>query len=180
MLLGRKLHEVEVQSDPDIAVRETTESDLPDLARLWGDGEVMRFVGFPNGLDYDETALRDWLDAIRGDPTRRHFVLHAEGVGFCGELFYRLDTSGRAELDVKLVPEAQGRGLATAGLRWLIHRVFSSEPDARLVWTEPVAENERAQALYARCGLDPAARPGDLPDGQSYRALARERWEELR
>lgn len=168
-------------TDPvQLTVRETTESDLPDLASLWGNGEVMRFVGFPEGLHYHEAALREWLGATRGDPLRRHFVFHAEGVGFCGELFYRLDASGRAELDVKLVPGAQGRGLATAGLRWLIDRVFSSEPDAHLVWTEPVAANVRAQALYARCGLAPATRPDDLGEGPSYWELTRERWERLR
>jgi RimJ/RimL family protein N-acetyltransferase len=166
--------------DAQLAVRETTEDDLPDLARLWGDGGVMRFVGFPEGLHYDDAALRAWLDGTRGDPTRHHFVFHAEGVGFCGELFYLLDSSGGAELDVKLVPGAQGRGLATEGLRWLIDRVFSSEPGARLVWTEPVAANVRAQALYARCGLEPTARPEELGDGPSYWELTRERWEELR
>lgn len=158
-------------------VRETREDDLPDLARLWADGEVMRFVGFPQGLHYDEAELREWFGAIRLDPARRHFVFRADGVGFCGELFYRLDASGRVELDVKLVPAAQGRGLATAGLRWLVDRVFSTVPTARLVWTEPVAENARALSLYARCGLAPAPRPADLGDGPSFWALTRAEWE---
>ena len=33
-----------------IEIRETTTKDLHDVQRLWADGDVMKFVGFPNGL----------------------------------------------------------------------------------------------------------------------------------
>ena len=33
-----------------IEIRETTEKDLKNVQRLWADGDVMRFVGFPDGL----------------------------------------------------------------------------------------------------------------------------------
>lgn len=75
-------------------------------------------------------------------------------MGFCGELFYRMEPEHkRAELDVKLIPEAQGRGIATAGLSWLIERIFAGEPEIDAVWTEPIPQNTASRALYARCGL---------------------------
>jgi RimJ/RimL family protein N-acetyltransferase len=150
-------------------IRPTTEADLPDLLRLWNDGRVMRWVGFPSGLGYDLERVRGWYRHLQATPHRHHFVVHAAGIGFCGELFYSVDAAHRrAGLDIKLVPEAQGRGLATAALRALIDRVFESEPQVDAVWTEPIAANAAAQRLYTRCGLKPAPRPPDMNAGASY------------
>lgn len=33
-----------------IEVKETTIKDINNVQRLWADGDVMRFVGFPDGL----------------------------------------------------------------------------------------------------------------------------------
>lgn len=159
---------------PGLTIRQTTEADLADLGRLWADGEVMRWVGFPGGLHYDEEELGRWLAWVGESPDRRHFVVVDDEVGFCGELFSDVDREAkRAALDIKLLPTARGRGIATAALAWLVDLVFESEPDVDLVWTEPWPENEAAQRLYARCGLRPRARPGDLRPGPSFWALSR-------
>jgi RimJ/RimL family protein N-acetyltransferase len=157
-----------------LTIRQTTEADLADVAHLWSDPEVMRWVGFPGGLHYDEEELRRWLAWVGESPDRRHFVVRGDEIGFCGELFSDVDREARrAALDVKLLPAARGRGIATAALAWLVDLVFESEPDVELVWTEPWPENEAAQQLYTRCGLRPRARPGDLRPGPSFWALAR-------
>lgn len=159
---------------PDI--RPTAEADLPDLLTLWNDGRVMQWVGFPRGLGYDTERVRDWFRRLKADPTRHHFVVHAEGAGFCGELFYAVDSKHRrAGLDIKFVPAAQGRGLATQALRALIDLVFTSEPQVDAVWTEPALNNLAARRLYDRCGLRPTARPADMGPGESYWELRRAR-----
>ena len=33
-----------------IEIKETTAEDIKNIQRLWADGDVMRFVGFPDGL----------------------------------------------------------------------------------------------------------------------------------
>ncbi len=33
-----------------ITIRETLKSDIPHIQALWGNGTVMKFVGFPDGL----------------------------------------------------------------------------------------------------------------------------------
>ena len=150
-------------------VRETTADDLEDLGRLWNDGRVMRWVGFPDGLGCGEDDLRAWFDRLRSSCDEHHFVIRDTDLGFCGELFYRVDGEHRrAELDIKLLPEAQGRGIATVGLSWLIERVFDEEPGLDAVWTEPTPENHASRALYTRCGLSETRRPGDLRPGPSY------------
>jgi len=152
-----------------LSIRATTEDDLADLGRLWNDGRVMRGVGYPDGLGYDDAALRAWFEQLRRSATGHHFVVRDAEVGFCGELLYKVDpVHRRAELDVKLVPEAQGRGIATAALSQLIECVFEQEPDVDAVWTEPWPENSASRALYTRCGLAETTRPTDLRPGPSY------------
>jgi len=36
-----------------ITISETREKHLPDLMKMWNDGEVMKYVGFPDGLGMD-------------------------------------------------------------------------------------------------------------------------------
>ena len=33
-----------------VTIKETTREDIKNVQRLWADGDVMRFVGFPDGL----------------------------------------------------------------------------------------------------------------------------------
>jgi RimJ/RimL family protein N-acetyltransferase len=158
---------------PPIAIRETGEDDLPALVALWNDGRVMGWVGYPDGLGIDERGALAWLGRLRLDPDRHHFVAESHDLGFVGELYYRVERQHRrAGLDIKLRPGAQGRGLATAGLRALCERAFA-EPDVDAVWVEPSRENTRARRLYVRCGFAPTERPADLPPGESYWELRR-------
>jgi RimJ/RimL family protein N-acetyltransferase len=152
-----------------LSIKETTVDDLADLGQLWNDGRVMRWVGFADGLGLDAEGLREWFERLRSSCVSHHFVIRDPDLGFCGELFYRADSvHRRAELDVKLVPEVQGRGIATAGLSWLIECVFTREPEVDAVWTEPTPENAASRALYARGGLAETRRPDDPRPGPSY------------
>jgi RimJ/RimL family protein N-acetyltransferase len=168
--------ETEIQGDR-VTILSTTEGDLPNLMVLWNDGRVMKWVGFPKGLGYDLKRIKDWFSRLWADPNRHHLVVHAKGVGFCGEVHYAVDRiHGRASLDIKFRPEAQGQGLATDTLKTLIRFVFEAEPDVDAVWTGPSEENLTALKLYERCGLKPRPRPPDMGQGHSYWEMRREDW----
>jgi RimJ/RimL family protein N-acetyltransferase len=154
---------------PPITLRETMEDDLSDLVALWNNGSVMCWVGYPDGLGYRLDDALAWWKRLRTEPLRHHFVVSAPGIRFAGEAFYRVEPDQRrAGADIKLLPVAQGRGIATAALLALCERVFSGEPGVDVVWVEPSAENTAARRLYARCGFGSAPRPPDLPPGDSY------------
>lgn len=158
-------------------LRTITEGDVPDLMTLWNDGRVMKWVGFPNGLGYDLKKISDWLSRLQANSDRHHFVVHAEGIGFCGEVYYAVDRMHkRAGLDIKFRSEAQRQGLATDALKTLIRFVFEMEPDVEVVWTEPSEENIAARKLYERCGLKPRPCPPDMEQGLSYWEKRRENW----
>ena len=164
-----------------VTIRRTTDADLPDLMALWNDGRVMKWVGFPDGLGYDPESIREWYTRLESNSDRHHFVVHAEDLGFCGEVYYAVEKAHRrAGLDIKFVPKAQGRGLATDALKRLIRIVFESEPDVHAVWTEPSEENIAARKLYERCGLRPKPRPLDIQQRPLYWELRREDWAGMR
>jgi len=137
-----------------IHLRPTASDDLDDLRRLWNDGRVMKWVGSPDGLGYDSDAMARWLERLQASPNRQHFVVISSEAGFCGEAYYAVDPMHRrAGLDIKIRPEAQGRGVASTALAALIDRVFSSTAEVESVWTEPSEVNVAARKLYWRCGL---------------------------
>lgn len=165
---------------PMVHIEPTTAADLPDLLRLWNDGTVMSWVGCPDGLGYDLVDAAAWFDRLEGDRHRHHRVIRADRA-FCGEAFYAVDAEHRrAGLDIKVLPEAQGRGIASQALGLLIDEVFTVESGVDAVWTEPSAENEAARRLYARHGIREEDRPADMVPGRPYWELSRRRWRQLR
>jgi len=135
----------------------------------------MRWVGFPKGLGYDQAKIEDWFERLQADPCCHHFVVHSPEIGFCGEAYFAADPSHRqASLDIKLLPEAQGQGIAFDALSTLIGYIFETEPDIQAVWTEPSEQNLAARRLYTRCGLQPRPRPADLEPYESYWELSRD------
>lgn len=162
-------------------LRVTSQENLDDLMRLWNDGRVMQWVGFPDGLGYDRGAAQGWFDKLRTNPQRHHFVVLTRENRFCGEAYYKVDPdTGRAGLDIKLLPEVQMKGLGTDALRILIRHVFQVEVSVDAVWTQPSQLNVAAQALYTRCGLKSKPIPSDNQAGESYWELTRAEWNRIR
>lgn len=108
-----------------IEVRETTVEDVGNVQRLWADGDVMKFVGFPNGLVETDESMKNWFRWIeKGRPGLNHFSVFEDGK-YCGESFYNIDAERKsAALDIKLFGFARGRGIAAAGLSHAIKEAF--------------------------------------------------------
>ena len=161
-----------------MTITATQPSDLDDLLGLWNNGTVMQSVGFPEGLGMDAEKMQGWYDKLQANPHSHHYVVRAAALGFCGELFYRHYPEQRlASLDIKLLPTAQGRGIGSYGLRWLIDTVFSHETEIDSLFVEPNDGNQAAMKLYRRCGLQPSPRPDFLHPADSYWALRRADWQ---
>lgn len=135
-----------------ITIKETTMEDIKNVQHLWADGDVMRFVGFPDGLHETDEAMQQWLerlDAVR--PTENHFSIYEDGK-YCGEAGYGIDKShNSAWLDIKLFGYARGRGIATQAISYAIKEAFRC--GAKTVWVDPNPQNVKAIALYERLGF---------------------------
>ena len=144
-----------------IEIKETTIKDLNNVQKLWADGDVMRFVGFPNGLHRTDEEMQGWLRWIEsGRPARDHYSIFEDGK-YCGESFYAIDAEHKsAALDIKLFKFARGRGIAAAGLSHAIREAFRN--GAETVWVDPVPANIRAIALYKKLGFQQKEVPKHL------------------
>lgn len=159
-----------------VELRQTGEEDLPNVARLWNDGAVMYYVGFPDGLGVTLEHLRkEWLPWVHSKPGRNHWSIYAEGVGYCGETFYDVDETGLASMDIKLLPEARGKAIAYYALDYALGQAFTVGGASR-AYVAPNPENRPAWALYERLGFRPAERPAHLEPADTYLEMTREEY----
>jgi len=144
---------------PRVTLRETTAADLPNIKSLWNDGDVMKFVGFPDGLGITNDELDSWLVWVIDKRLRCHYSIYADEVGYCGEAFYDVnpDTSV-ASLDIKLLPVARGKGIAKQALSFAIDQAFGVGGAAKC-YVDPNLANLKARALYEKLGFKPKPHP---------------------
>ncbi len=160
----------------EITIKETTERDLENVMNLWNNGEVMFFVGFPDGLGITLDQLKGWLKGAIKKPERCHYSIYAEGIGYCGETFYDVDVKhDLASMDIKLLPHAQGKGIAAKALSFAIDKAFT-EGKVNQVYVEPQSANRKAWALYEKLGFVSKERPTYLEEDDTYLELTKYEW----
>ncbi|MBQ7445119.1 MAG: GNAT family N-acetyltransferase [Clostridia bacterium] len=163
-----------------VEIRETTKADLKDVQRLWADGDVMKFVGFPDGLRNTDEEMEDWYGWIdAGRPLINHFSVFENGV-YSGESFYEIsrEHGNYAAVDIKLFGFARGRGIAAKALSFAVNEAFRN--GAEKVWVDPNPENAKAIALYKRLGFEKKERPSftvssDWAPSSVYMELGKEK-----
>ena len=135
-----------------LEIKETMIEDIKCVQQLWADGDVMKFVGFPDGLHQTDEGMQNWFRWIKSNrPTLNHYSIFEDGK-YCGEAFYEINAEHRsAALDIKLFGFARGCGIATAGLSHAIKEAFLN--GAEVVWVDPNPQNIKAIALYERLGF---------------------------
>lgn len=162
---------------PRIIIKETSQEDLLNLMSLWNNGEVMSFVGYPQGLGMTLLKLMEWLPWAISKPGRCHYSIYQHEVGYCGETFYHVDEMYEtAALDIKLLPEAQGKGIAEFALRFAIEQAFI-QGKAKRVYVDPHPDNVKAWKLYRKLGFTSKPRPTFLEPWDTYLEITREDWE---
>jgi len=133
------------------------ESDLPFIADLNADPEVVRFL-YPRPLTPEESAarLRGWLDeAADGlgmwvgwaadEPVGLWMLMAPDGPR-------HEDAIGEAELGYRLPRRSWRQGYATEGSRELLRHAFV-DLGLRRVYAETMAVNEGSRATMAAAGL---------------------------
>lgn len=159
-----------------LLIRESSNEDLENILTLWNDGKVMSFVGFPEGLGVRMDKMVEWLSWAISKPTRCHYSIYHEEIGYCGETFYNVNQEhGIAALDIKLIPQARGKGIAEYSLRFAINQAFD-QGNAKKVYVDPHSENKKAWKLYEKLGFSECPRPAFLEEWDTYLELSRDNW----
>lgn len=129
----------------------TQERDLESLVQLWNDGDVMKFVGFPQGLDYNMEKATRWLENINQKENTMHYSIYDKET-FLGELFYSYKDGEKAIVDIKLMPGARGKNVGFQGFCFLLDQLFKNTL-AEIVTVDPHKDNLKAIRLYEKCGF---------------------------
>ena len=146
-----------------LQISKTCRDDLRNVQRLWATPEVMKFVGFPEGLHETMEYLEEqWLPWVQNPPLRQHYSVY-HGMDYCGEAFYNVDEMGYACMDIKLIPEARGKGIASFALSHALDQAFLTG-GAKAAWVDPNPENKSALKLYERLGFVTKSRPAHMED----------------
>ena len=159
----------------DLKIVETTESDLDHIVSLWNNGDVMHYVGFPNGLGVDKEGLkRNWLGKVNQNHLVKHYSIYHETIGYCGETYYRVEDDLSCALDIKLLATARGKNIAYRALNYAIEQAFNIGK-AQFVYFDPNKENKKAIKLYHRLGFIEKKHPDPkYRDTHLYMILKRE------
>ncbi len=119
-----------------LLMRPITEGDLDDVAALYANPDVMRYIGLRGPLTREQTAERV---AFMADHWRRHgFGMWSlrlkDGGAFVGRCGLRyLDNTTEVELGYTLAKAHWGRGLATEASRAVVRHAFDLLKLGRLV-----------------------------------------------
>ncbi|MGC9398177.1 MAG: GNAT family N-acetyltransferase [Anaerolineae bacterium] len=136
-----------------LVVRKATTADADFYHRLWTHPQVMRYVGFSQGLPITREELKERLASEPPSAFDRLLVVEkkesGEPIGEC--MVATPDEAGIVEPDIKLLPEHQGRGYGRELWRALIAYQFE-HTDGKAVQTTPNVDNVAAIRLYESVG----------------------------
>ena len=139
----------------EVALRGWTDADLPLLRGLLGDPAMTTYLGGPESEEKLLSRHQRYLDIAA--TTGRVFVITAgaEGtaVGWVG--YWESEFHGETtwETGWSVLPEFQGRGLATRGAALAVEKA-ASEHQHRFIYAFPAVDNEASNAVCAKLGFE--------------------------
>lgn len=154
----------------EVEIKETSLKDLSNILSLWNNGDVMKYVGYPNGLEMSIERLQKWYKYVElNRPKLNHYSIYQRNLGYCGETFYSIDQFQYASLDIKLLSLARGKGIAAMALSLAIEEAFKH--GANKVWVDPNPNNLNAIKLYKKLGFVEKLMPKHLIDREEIDSM---------
>lgn len=160
--------------DAVVALRPYGEGDLPLLERLLGDPRMMVHLGGPESPQQIRSRHERYCRLNEDGPSRLSVIVTARGSEAAGWVgYWPRDWRGQAvwEAGWHVLPEFQGRGLATAGTRAMLARA-ASEGTCRYLHAFPSAANAASNAVCAKVGFTSLGETEfEYPPGHAMRCI---------
>ncbi len=136
-----------------VELRSWSEQDLGLLKRLLGDPRMMTHLGGPETSEQIEARQSRYL-AMQGQDQGEMLVILSDGLAVGSIGYWEREWRGETiwETGWSVIPEAQGRGLAKAGLRALLERLRTVHRHLHL-HAFPGIENAASNGLCAALGF---------------------------
>jgi RimJ/RimL family protein N-acetyltransferase len=141
---------------PEVTLRAWTDGDLPLLRGLLGDPAMMTYLGGPESEEKLLARHQRYLD-IDGTGTGRVFVItfgpERIAAGWIG--YWEVTEYGEPawETGWSVLPEFQGRGLATRGAA-LAMEIAAAEGKHRFIYAFPAVDNGPSNAVCRKLGFE--------------------------
>ncbi len=128
-------------------------TDIEFFNRLWNDPKVMKFVGYPYGLNISREKIEEGIRAEDESPYDKKLVVvekeSGEPIGECK--LGRPDKDKISETDVKLLPEYWRKGYGTEIKQNLVEYLFRNT-DCIGVKATPNKANIASQKMQEKVG----------------------------
>jgi RimJ/RimL family protein N-acetyltransferase len=167
---------------PRLRLRPLAPRDLPELIRLDGDPEVMRYVGSPAGVrplaEIEERARRRIRETEQGADAPLGFWRvedRADSVFYGLAALIRMPTAEDVEVAYRLARDAWGRGIATEAAGALVAHGLGTLGLPRLV-AVTYPENHASQRVLDKLGFERHGLTEYKGVRTTYHVLTRERW----
>lgn len=161
-------------------IRETKEQDLDILMELWNTPSVMKYVGFPNGLNTTKEKMISWFEHIQQKENTKHYSIIDRKEGFMGETYYSFEnTSEPAILDIKLFEKGRGKHIASQAFSFAIDQLFKNTR-ALSACVDPHVDNIPAIHLYHQQGFVDEYSFDYQGEKHLYMTLQKSIWQENR
>jgi RimJ/RimL family protein N-acetyltransferase len=141
-------------SEPEYRVVPWGEDDLPLLHRLLGDPAMMEHLGGPESPEKIEERHGRYLDGQT--PAKMFKVVETatgESVGSVGYWEREANEGQVWETGWMVLPEFQGRGIATEATRQVID-LCRAEQTHRYLYAYPSVDNEPSNAICRKLGFE--------------------------
>jgi RimJ/RimL family protein N-acetyltransferase len=141
---------------PDVAIRSYSEGDLPLLERTLGDPRMTKHLGGPEGAEKLRERHRKFTAMSADSSTGCIFVIgvgaREVSAGTVGYWEKEWDGQKVWETGWSVLPEFQGRGIATAAIKLVIERVTKLRSH-RILCAFPSVENHPSNAICRKLGF---------------------------
>lgn len=123
------------------------------IRTLWECGEVMRHVGYPQGLGWSPQQYESYWSRHGRDVEMIHLAVEDPNGIFLGEARIGFpDNDNFCQHDLKLMPQFQHRGLGRQAWQMILQLADARWPGANALVT-PSARNDAAINLYLKLGF---------------------------
>ena len=149
-----------------ISFRKATKKDVPIILKWWNDGNVMKDVGFPQGLDLTHDEVVQSIKGYQEQAQANFFVILDEDKKVIGEFCFKVIREKVATFDIKVGEiNNQGKGYGRQSVLQGIEYIKRIET-INLIEIEVSPENSRAISLYQSIGFHEVKRlPNHWKDG---------------
>ncbi|MGF3226254.1 GNAT family N-acetyltransferase [Facklamia sp. P12932] len=131
-------------------IRDAEIADAAKLCQWWNDGELMKYLGFPNGLGKSVEEIEDKIESYT-DEKGRLLLIEYQGQSI-GEMFYDNLGNQVAEIHIKICEAIyRNKGLGRIILSLLIKELFNQ--GYQKIILDVNLQNTRAQHVYELLGF---------------------------